>query len=181
MKITKEMIDEWVELYKSGKENCSSIARQYNVSRSWVYQTLRKHGVEISGRKKKMLNNITMKMIKEWISEKEENNSNCREIADKYGVSEPIVYKTLTSMGYKFSRNTHHSQIYNELICLYDEYDQLAYCFDSVYEMSKKTGKSYSTIQSNISRYRKKIRSGKIRINNKIYQIRLIEKENEDI
>lgn len=178
-KITEKMVDEWVALYQTGQESCNTIARKYNVYRETVRQYLKKRGIERS-RYYHKYKTITMKMIKEWIELYNTGDMNSEDIAIKYGVASITVRKYLKDFGITFSKKTHHKQNYNEIICLYDKNEQLAYCFDSAYEMSKKTGKSYSGILSTLSRYRTGQLSGRMLINGSKYQIRLIEKENED-
>lgn len=179
-KITEQMIDEWVELYQTN-ETCASIARKYNVGKASVSKYLKSRGVKILPRKKGIVGKkITMSMVKEWIEFAQKGELNAPDVAKEYGVSEQIVKYYVRLYGYRFSRNTHHRPTYDQIICLYDKNEQLAYCFDSAYEMSKKTGKSYSGILSTLSRYRRGKSSGKIRLNKKTYQIRLIDKEVED-
>lgn len=179
-KITEKMIDEWVELYKTN-ETCASIARKYNVGRASVSKYLKARGVKILQRKKGIVGKkITMSMVKEWIEFAQKGELNAPDVAKEYGVSDQIVKYYVRMYGYRFSRNTHHRPKYDHIICLYDKNEQLAYCFDSAYEMSKKTGKSYNGILSTLSRYRKGQLSGRMLINGNKYQIRLIDKENED-
>ena len=47
-KITISMINEWIELYKTGNVNCQWIANKYNVKRDTVIKYLKEFGVKVS-------------------------------------------------------------------------------------------------------------------------------------
>lgn len=178
-KITEAMLDEWVKLYEEGYYY-TDIANIYNVSRHTVTNYLKPMNLKHLKKRIKIPQSISMKMINEWIELVKNKTMNSYEIALKYGVGRGTVIKYVYMFGYTFSRNIAHRQVYNTMICLYDKNDTLVYCFDNIYEMSKKLNRSYDGLQSAISRYRNGKSKGNIFIKGVKYQIELIAKENED-
>ena len=53
--ITQKMINEWIELYKSGKVNCVWLAKKYKVSRNTISRTLKAYGIKTSKKVPKII------------------------------------------------------------------------------------------------------------------------------
>lgn len=178
-KATTQRIEEWVKLYEEGY-GYTNIANMYNVSRHTVSKYLKAMNLKRSKQLVRIPHTINTKMVNEWIELVKNKTMNSYEIALKYGVGRETVLRYVYMFGYKFTRNIAHRQFYNTMICLYDKYDTLVYCFENAYEMSKKLNRSYGGIQSIISRCRHGKNKGKIIIKGVKYRIELIEKENDD-
>lgn len=99
-KITKEMVDKWIKLYKSGR-TMYSISREFNVSPRSVQVYLDKAGVIRQS-------TITTKTINEWITLYKTGNVNMSWLAEKYNVHRNTVASYLKQYGIKTSRKVPH-------------------------------------------------------------------------
>lgn len=101
MFVTKELIEQWVELYQAGRTG-TDIAKEYEVSPNTVYKYLKQEGV------KARQQTITNKLIQEWIKLYETGNYTISYIADKYSVSRNTVSLYLNAYGIKTTGNVPH-------------------------------------------------------------------------
>lgn len=94
--------DDIAELYDQGGVDIKGIADEYGVSVSSIYGVLRKKGIDIGGRRRKMLDDWDDAKIEEFRNDYYVTQMRIHDILMKYGFSNVSqVYITLREFGWK--------------------------------------------------------------------------------